>query len=534
MKLIQNKKGLVLTAGSVLFLALLFLKTYPETIVRIPSPEYEVVRRFYWWIIVFGCGFLVCLGGFLWIKKEISFWLFPGTVVVLGLFYMLVLTPFSTPDEAAHFASAYRLSSQILGRTAVADEEFLCQADEEERERIGRGANVLVRNGDDVPGLYTNVGQATYKLVLQEMFSLDDSQGVTVRYEAPVNTSPVVYLPQAVGISLARLLHLGYIPLVYLGRLFNLLAFAGMAALSVQIMPFRKELLMAVAGLPMTLHLAASLSYDAAFIGLSMILLAWCFYLAFEIKEVTIKETVLLALLLILLEPGKIVYMPVAGICLLIPASKFKSARHYWLSVAGVISVVVLAVFLVNRVVLSAWATETESYVGWSEAAGYTLQDVLHQPYQVFLVYYETLVTQFDYYMVTMLGGYLGNLDPNLTVPPICLAILWAVLIISAIRREGEEAPLTGWQKMWILLLVFLSVSLILTSMFLGWTPRTSTYITGVQGRYFIPLLPLVLLTIFDRRLVLHAGLWKSAWYLECFVNIYALIRICSTACLRY
>ncbi len=534
MKFILNKKGLFFTAGSILFLAFLFIKTYPETIIRIPSPEFETVRRFYWWIIVFGCGFLAFLGGALWIGRESSFWLFPLTVVVLGLFYMLVLTPFSTPDEAAHFVSSYRLSSQLMGKQAVADEEFLLKADEEEQERIRRGANVLVRSGDDVPGLYTNVGQATYKLVLHEMFSLDDSQGVTVRYETPVNTSPVVYLPQAVGISLARLLHLGYIPLVYLGRFFNLLAFAGMAALTVGIMPFKKELIMAVSCLPMTLNLAASFSYDAAFIGLSMLFLAWCFHLAFEKKEVTVKDTVLLALLLVLLEPGKIVYLPVAGICLLIPASKFGSAKHYWLSVICVITAVLLAVFLVNRVVLSAWATETERYVDWNEAAGFTFQDVLHQPYEIFLVFYETLVTQFDFYMVTMLGGYLGNLDPNLTVPPVCLAVLWYVLIVSAIRRDREEAVMNGRQKLFILFLVFLSACLVLASMLLGWTPKDSTYITGVQGRYFIPLLPLVLITIFDRRLAICTDLRKSTWYLECFVNIYALIRICSTACIRY
>ena len=114
MKLILNKKGLWLTAGTCLFLAFLFIKTYEETIVGIPSPEFEAVRRFYWWIIVFGCGFLVCLGAALWIVKTPTFLLFPGTVVILGLFYMLVLTPFSTPDEAAHFTSAYRLSSQVM------------------------------------------------------------------------------------------------------------------------------------------------------------------------------------------------------------------------------------------------------------------------------------------------------------------------------------------------------------------------------------------------------------------------------------
>ncbi|WP_024293352.1 DUF2142 domain-containing protein [Lacrimispora indolis] len=533
-KLILNKKGLWLTGGTILLLAFLFIKTYMETIVRIPSPEFEAVRRFYWWLIVFGCGFLACLGAALWILKTQPFLLFPGTVVVLGLFYMLVLTPFSTPDESAHFVSAYRLSSQLMGKAAVADDAFLAHATEEEKERIGRGANVLVRSGDDVTGLYTEVGRTTYNLVLTELFSLDNSQGMTVRYEIPVNTTPVVYLPQAIGISLARLLRLGYIPLVYLGRLFNLLAFAAMAALSVRIMPFKKELLMAVSCLPMTLHLAASFSYDTAFIGLSMVFLAWCFFLAFEKEKVTVKDTVILALLLILLEPGKIVYLPVAGICLFIPASKFKSEKHYWISVISVIGAVILAVYLVNRMVLSAWATSTESYVGWSEAAGYTLQDVWDSPYCIFQVYYETLVTQFDYYLTTMLGGFLGNLDPNLTVPPFCLSILWYVLIVSVIRREGEEAPMTGGQKLWMIFLVFLSACLVLASMLLGWTPRELTYITGVQGRYFIPLLPLVLLVLFDKHLVTSLDLRKSAWYLECFVSIYALIRICSTACLRY
>lgn len=534
MKLILNKKGLGLTAGTILFLAFLFIKTYMETIAGIPSPEFEVVRRFYWWLIVFGCGFLACLGGVLWIIKSPPFCLFPMTVVILGLFYMLVLPPFSTPDEAAHFTSAYRLSSQLMGKQAVADEVFFSHAKEEEKERIKRGANVLVRSGDDEPGLYADVGRSLYNQVFHGMFSLDNSQGVTVRYEPPVNTTPVVYLPQALGICLARMLHLGYIPLVYLGRMFNLLAFAAMAALSVKIMPFKKELLMAVSCLPMTLHLAASFSYDAAFIGLSLLLLSWCFFLAFEKERMTVRDTVILALLLILLEPGKIVYLPVAGICLFIPASKFKSGKHYWISVISVITAVILAVYLVNHLVLSAWATSTESYVGWSQAAGYTLQDVWDHPYHTFQVYYETLVTQYDYYLTTMLGGFLGNLDTSLSVPPFCLSILWYVLFVSVIRREGEVAPMSGGQKLWMLFLVFLSACLVLTSMFLGWTPKELTYITGVQGRYFIPLLPLVLLILFDKRLVIGMDLRKSAWYLECFVSIYALIRICSTACLRY
>ncbi len=226
MKRLLRTKGLWLAAGSILLLMFLFVRTYMKTIVGIPSPEFEPVRRFYWWFIVFGCGFLAALAFLLWIKDVFNQWLFPLVVIGLGTFYLFALTPFTAPDEAAHFVTAYRLSSQMMGKQAVAGDDFFKHATPEEKERLKKGANVLVRSGDDVSGLYAEPGQRTYNRILTELFSLDHSQSETVREEVPVNATPVVYLPQAAGITLARLLHLGYIPLVYLGRFMNLLAFA--------------------------------------------------------------------------------------------------------------------------------------------------------------------------------------------------------------------------------------------------------------------------------------------------------------------
>lgn len=530
---IRNKKGLLLTAATVFFILFIFLKPYADTVVMIPSPANEAVRKLYLWVILLGCGFLLFLGGCLWIGKERPVWLFPVTLVVLGLFYMVVLAPFASPDEARHFAGAYRLSSQIMGVQAVADDAFYENATEKEREYIDRGGNVLVREQDGEEILFSQISRDTYQIVLDRFFTMDHSQGVTVRYESPVNTTPVVYLPQALGIALARLLHLGYIPLVYLGRLFNLLAFTAIACLAVSIMPFRKEVLMAVSCLPMTLNLAASMSYDTMVIALSMLLIAWCFYLAYGKKEITTKDVVVLAMILVLLEPCKIVYLPIAGICLLIPAAKFPSKKRYWISVAAVIAVMAIAVFLTNHVVLSAWVGNTDNVIVWEGTPGYTLGDVLKEPYQTFKIYYETLVTQLDYYQTTMLGGFLGNLDTDLSVPYFCLALLWIIMALSAVRVEGETAPVTWGQKAWIAVLLFLGLCLVLASMLLGWTPKGYTYITGIQGRYFLPYLPLLLLLVFDRNLVLKKDLGKGLFYLEGFVNIYALIRICSMTVVR-
>lgn len=529
-----HRKGLLLPVVCLLFLLLVFVKPFQDVIVGIPSPQYEAVRLFYIWVLRLGILFLILLAGVLWLWGKRPFWLFPTVVVILGIFYMAVLPPFSAPDEARHFVSAYRLSSELMGRQAVVDKEFAVSASLEERKAMEKGGRVLVREGDGRKEPYAQVERASYGLVLSELFTEDHSKGVTVRPEVFVRTTPVVYLPQALGITVARLLHLGYIPLIYLGRLFNLAAFAGLSWLAERLMPFRKEVLMAVSLLPMSLHLAASLSYDAVLIGLSMVFVAWCFYLAYEKKRVGTADVVILGLLLVLLEPCKVVYLPLAGICLLIPAAKFGSRRRYWISVASVVAVLVLSVFLLNHVVLSGWMQDGENAISWQGgAAGYTLSDILKRPYRAFLVCYETFATQLDYYQATMLGGYLGNLDPDLYVPYFGLILLWVVLILSAVRQAGEPVFMKAGQKVFIGFLLILSVGLVFFSMLLGWTPKGFTYITGIQGRYFLPLLPLFLYLLCGGNVTMKKDWGRGLLYLECFVSVYALIRICGVSCIR-
>lgn len=127
-KKIAGQSGLWMAAAAILFLLIVFVKPYHNVIDAIPSPEYESVRLFYIWVLRLGIVFLAVLAGILWIYGKKPGWLFPATVICLGLFYMMILPPFSAPDEPRHFVSAYRLSNQIMGKQAVADEAFLSSA----------------------------------------------------------------------------------------------------------------------------------------------------------------------------------------------------------------------------------------------------------------------------------------------------------------------------------------------------------------------------------------------------------------------
>ena len=58
----------------------------------IPSPEYESVRLFYIWVMRIGMIGLAALAGILWFCKRVPKFLFPATVVALGLLYMVAVS----------------------------------------------------------------------------------------------------------------------------------------------------------------------------------------------------------------------------------------------------------------------------------------------------------------------------------------------------------------------------------------------------------------------------------------------------------
>ena len=52
------------------------------------------------------------------------------------------------------------------------------------------------------------------------------------------------------------------------------------------------------------------------------------------------------------------------------------------------------------------------------------------------------------------------------------------------------------YQLIWIALVVLAIVTLIFTSLYVQWTTIGGESIAGVQGRYFLPILPLIMLLI--------------------------------------
>ena len=229
----------------------------------------------------------------------------PAVGLALGVTFTYVTPALVAPDEYTHLAAAYELASTWSGQTA-ADED----------------GNLLLRECDATHfGTKTgDIGVLAYKNeAIAETSEPGSPDVLTTHSEVKAGQGSGSYLAQALGIRLARAQGKNFYTMLLYGRLANLILYLLLAELAVWLAPTSlRGLFACVALLPMPLQLAASLSPDAAVLGLVFSFTALCLRLRGE--KAVWWQKILLIVLGGLTAPGKAIYLPVILLCLLIPA----------------------------------------------------------------------------------------------------------------------------------------------------------------------------------------------------------------------
>lgn len=229
----------------------------------------------------------------------------PAVGLALGVTFTYVTPALVAPDEYTHLAAAYELASTWSGQTA-ADED----------------GNLLLRECDAAHfGTKTgDIGVLAYKNeAIAETSEPGSPDVLTTHSEVKAGQGSGSYLAQTLGIRLARAQGKNFYTMLLYGRLANLILYLLLAALAVWLAPTSLcGLFACVALLPMPLQLAASLSPDAAVLGLVFSFTALCLRLRGE--KAVWWQKILLIVLGGLTAPGKAIYLPVILLCLLIPA----------------------------------------------------------------------------------------------------------------------------------------------------------------------------------------------------------------------
>ncbi len=130
-----------------------------------------------------------------------------------------------------------------------------------------------------------------------------------------------------------------------------------------------------------------------------------------------------------------------------------------------------------------------------SAVASAQISVLLHHPLRVALLPITTGGRDLSALRLQFMGV-LGHLSIRL---PHLLYTLWTTAILSAVARLATEAPTRplGWFTPVAGLVAILgSAELIFLSLYVTWTPVGMARIDGMQGRYFIPLLPMLLFVL--------------------------------------
>ncbi len=417
-------------------------------------------------------------------------YLFLVLSVFLGGIYMVLFPPLTAPDDYRHFETAYYQSSRMLGQ-----------------EGVDENGNVLVRE-DDYRSFYeletANLQNLTS--TWDDLFALDHSQQMVSAGHPPLEAPGYCYWLSGAGIALARLLGLGKILMYFLGKGFVFLGYLAVGFWSIRLMPFAKNLIFLVYLLPISMQQATSFSYDTTVNALAFLLIAYCLHLTFGVEKLCPKHWIGLIVLSAVLAPCKVVYVLISLCCLLIPRKKAQQNRHYYLGIAGTFgaSAISLLLFQASKI----HSVVSDSHEVALGGTNYTLDYFLHAPAKLIGMYVRTFQEYGDFYFTSMLGGKLGRLD--IDIPWILILLFAVLLLLSVVPKQGERFFFSTWGKFWLCLICAGVISSSMLGIMFDWTPETSLVIEGVQGRYFLPVLPLLVLITRNRTLTLQRDISRG------------------------
>ena len=139
----------------------------------------------------------------------------------------------------------------------------------------------------------------------------------------------------------------------------------------------------------------------------------------------------------------------------------------------------------------------TQSVTDAADGATYTPGYILHHLPATALLFVRSIVQNGDHYLRTLVGG-------SLSYYTLDLAWFWVValyLLLAYAALPAQNGKLsTGRLRGFGAAAAILSCLLAVTGCLL-WTPTHYETLYGLQGRYFLPVLPALLLTCLPRRL---------------------------------
>lgn len=310
--------------------------------------------------------------------------------------------------------------------------------------------------------------------------------------------SPLPYIIPTLAVFIGKSLGLSTFVTFYLGRLANLFLYIVIIFLAIKYTPIQKWVFVLLALMPMALYEAASFSSDGFNIAISFLLIAYILKLAFDdkISKISRNHFITVFILGVMLALSKEVYVLVLLLFLIIPKQKFinRNFKYTWFFIIFVFSV---TAGLLWGLIVKGMYVPLNSTVNPQEQISFILTHLA----SFIWIFIDTISQYLLFYLTTFVGTF-GWTDAGLDTPlPFSLVYIYILAALFVALTDKIKVDIKLKQKLFSIAVFIIGFFSIFILEYLTWTSVGNNLIEGVNGRYLIPIAPLLLLGLYNHRI---------------------------------
>ncbi len=412
--------------------------------------------------------------------------------LVFGLLFIFRLAPLSGTDEFTHFPRLYQISEGTFWEQHLPGNQFGGQ--------LPVNVNNMINDYRNLSRFPTGNSYLQGRAQLNAKYSSISNPGarrVTAYFTSTLIYPPWAYFPSLIGLMIAKGLGLSLIWYVYLSRIANLVVWMLLCYFAIKLIPSGKWFLLVLALTPTAITQGATIGGDGLLMGLSWLLIASVLMFCANKKIVNLwwmLGILFVAAYTALIKDG---YFLLGLTPLVIPLTRFKTKTIGALfKGVNAAAVLVIAFLFTLRTVHAVHGVVLTPTVGMNLNSTEQISYMTHHlfPYAWHIVE-EPFTKVFDTTYLGLVGIITNRLIylSILVIGLIYLCLFYAYAKTQPIRAISIKLKSSKWLVAIFILIFYLSYLLLASAFYIGNTSVGSTFVNGFYGRYFLPILPLLL-----------------------------------------
>lgn len=347
------------------------------------------------------------------------------------------------------------------------------------------------------------------------------------------NINILKYLPAGIGFYIGVALGLPILACTHMAEIFATIFYVIIGALTIKIAPIKKDLFMFVLLSPMVMQQCSSINYDVELIPLALLLFAYILKMFYQEEKIRWRQIILALLITFVIAIIKAPYLFILGTILIIPYDHFDLKIGKKIELASIIRRFwyIFLVLIIAAGVLLTYLGRENNFIKT------IIADVMELP---------SFISVMNHTFVTFTGHYITGIVAiygwfELGAPLILIVMYFGTLTyINSHLIEEKPVYFSIKQRLWLIFMACVAMLFVFIAL-QTWTLKIQDYditqnyevyrtyvkdlfqIVGVQGRYFIPVLPIAAVAISGTSKIKHKKYYYLVlyfYYASIFFNV--------------